>query len=204
MAQIIYTIFVVLNFPRTVAGLIAFAELIVQKMTGNSNFPTATATLTAASNAITAYQATISSSSTTKGLKGQRTGARNALLAVLKQLRDIVRLVAEASPENALAIVESAGMSLKKRAIRLKALISVVDSGVSGTVICRAKAPGIPTNYFWFYSLDNKSWTSVPQVMKSKLVLSGLTPGQVYYFRYYTMNRRGTSDLSQVFSLLVK
>ena len=32
----------------------------------------------------------------------------------------------------------------------------------------------------------------------------GLTPGQTYYFRYYTSNRKGTSNPSQVFSILVK
>jgi hypothetical protein len=59
MALILYAILVVLTYRRTAAGLIAFAQLVVGKMTGNSNSPNAAATLTATTNAITAYQAAL-------------------------------------------------------------------------------------------------------------------------------------------------
>jgi hypothetical protein len=209
MAQVLYAIIVLLVYRRTVAGLIAFAELVIQKMTGNTNFPTATSTLTAATSALTAYQSAVASTKTTKGLNGQRSATKSALLAVLRQLRDIVRVAAEASPENASTIVLSAGMTLKQRTVAVKALINVLQSlllgkVLSGSVVCNAKSPGIPASYFWSYSLDQKVWTSVPMTLKSKVTISGLTPGQTYYFRYYTVTRKGTSDPSQVFSLLVK
>ncbi len=95
-------------------------------------------------------------------------------------------------------------MTLKGHRGAGKALIAVIQGAVTGTVVCRAKAPGIPANYFWSYSLDQKSWTSVPQAMKSTITISGLTAGQTYYFRYYTTTRKGQSDLSQVVNLLVK
>ena len=125
-------------------------------------------------------------------------------MTLLGQLRDYVRTIAESDPENALSIIESAGMSLKKLVLRVKALISVVEGPTSGTVVCEAKAPGGHANYFWFYSLDQKSWTSVPEAMKSKITISGLTPGQTYYFRHYIMTRKGNSDMSQIVSLMVK
>jgi hypothetical protein len=40
--------------------------------------------------------------------------------------------------------------------------------------------------------------------MKATITVSGLTPGQTYYFRYYTITRKGQSDPSQIFSILVK
>jgi hypothetical protein len=204
MATIVYAILIVLGYRRTVAGLIAFAQLVVQKMTGNANFPTAAQLLTSISNAITAYQNAITSTKTQKGLSGQRSAMKTALLTLLYQARDLVRTVAETSPESALAVAESAGMTLGKRLGRAKPLIEVVLAAVSGSVVCRAKAPGIPASYFWSYSTDQKSWTSAPFSMKATLTLSGLTPGQVYYFRYYTTTRKGQGDLSQVYSLMVK
>jgi hypothetical protein len=204
MAQVLYAIIVVLSFPRTAAGLILLAQTIVQKMTGNAFFPTPSPPLASVSGAIAAYQSATASSKTTKGLKGQRLATRNALLALLRQLRDYVRTICEANPALALEIAESAAMTLKNHVAAVKELISVIQGEPSGTVECRAKAPGIPTNYFWFYSVDQKNWTAVPEAMKATITITGLTPGQVYYFRYYTMNRRGTSNLSQTVSLMVK
>jgi hypothetical protein len=204
MPAIVYAIIIVLGYERTVAGLIAFAQLVVQKMTGNANFPNAAQIVTALGNAITAHQNAVSATKTQKGLKGQRSATKQALVSALYQARDLVRTACEANPESALAIAESAGMTLGKRPTRNKPLIEILQASVSGSVVCRAKAPGVPTNYFWSYSGDEKSWTSVPQTMKATVTVSGLTPGQTYYFRYYTTNRKGTSNPSQVFSILVK
>jgi hypothetical protein len=204
MAQILYAIIIVLSYPKTVAGLIAFAKTVLQRMTGNQSFPGAAQLLTALGNAITAYEGAVSSSETQKGLNGQRATTKRTLVTVLKQARDLVRTACEASPEAALSIAESAGMTLYKRAIRAKALIEVVQAAVSGSVVCRAKAPGIPANYFWSFSSDQKNWTNVPQTMKATVTVSGLTVGQTYSFRYYTITRKGQSDPSQVFSILVK
>jgi hypothetical protein len=204
MPEIVYAIIIVLDYTRTVAGLIAFAQLVVQKMTGNANFPTASPVLMSIASAITAYQSAQLSTKTQKGLKGLRSSTKLALLSALRQARDLVRTACEANPEGALAIAEGAGMTLGKRPTRNKPLIEILQAALSGSVVCRAKAPGIPTNYFWSYSTDEKSWVSVPQLMKAATTVSGLTPGQTYYFRYYTSNRQGTSNLSQVFSILVK
>jgi hypothetical protein len=204
MPAIVYAIIIVLDYARTIAGLIAFAQTVVQKMTGNANFPNAAQIVTSITSALTAYQNAVSSTKTQKGLKGQRSSTKQALVSALYQARDLVRIVCEANPETALAIAESAGMTLGKRPTRNKPLIEILQAALSGSVVCRAKAPGIPTNYFWSYSSDEKTWTNVPQGMKATITVSGLTPGQIYYFRYYTSNRKGTSNLSQVFSILVK
>jgi|HubBroStandDraft_4_1064222.scaffolds.fasta_scaffold401224_2 hypothetical protein len=204
MATIVYAILIVLAYRKTVAGLIAFAQLVVQKMTGNANFPNAAPLLTSISNAIAAYQNAVGLTKTQKDLAGQRSATKAALLTLLHQARDLVRTVAEANPGSALAIAESAGMTLHKRSGRARPLIEVVPAAVSGSVVCRAKAPGIPANYFWSYSTDQKNWTSAPLSMKASLTLSGLTPGLVYSFRYYTTTRKGQSDLSQVYNLMVK
>jgi spore coat protein U-like protein len=57
--------------------------------------------------------------------------------------------------------------------------------------------------YLWDYSLDLKTWTSVPQTMKASTTIAGLTMGQVYYFRFHAQTRKGVGNYSQVVSLLV-
>ena len=144
MPALVYAIIIVLGYERTVAGLIAYAQTVIQKMTGNAYFPNATQILTSLAGALTAHQNAVSSSKTQKGLKGQRTATKQALVSALYQARDLVRTVCEANPESALAIAESAGMTLGKRPARNKPLIEILQASVSGSVVCRAKAPGIP------------------------------------------------------------
>jgi hypothetical protein len=183
MAQLLYTIVVVLDLPKTIAALIAYARAIVLKMTNNAYFATPSPALATVTAAITALEAVEASMATTKGLVGQRTAKKKALIALLKQLRDFVRITAENDPDNAAAIVASAGMRLKNIHLRVKALFTVTQ-GLSGSVICDVKSAGRPATYYWSFSLDQKTWTSAPDSLKSKVTISGLTVGQIYYFRY--------------------
>ena len=57
--------------------------------------------------------------------------------------------------------------------------------------------------YTWEWSLDQVSWTTALQTSKAKAVLSGLTVGKVYYFRFRVLTRKGKQDPSQVVNLLV-
>jgi hypothetical protein len=41
------------------------------------------------------------------------------------------------------------------------------------------------------------------ETMKAVTVISGLTPGQTYYFRFRALTRKGMRDWSQIVSLLV-
>ncbi len=71
-------------------------------------------------------------------------------------------------------------------------------------MVCDVKAPGIPTTYFFSYSLDQKIWTSAPESTRSRITITGLTPGQTYAFRYRTFNHKGMSDFSQFITFIVK
>jgi len=55
----------------------------------------------------------------------------------------------------------------------------------------------------WEYSLDQSTWTPVPNSMQCRTKVSGLTSACVYYFRFRAPTRRGLRDYSQVVSLLV-
>jgi hypothetical protein len=204
MAQLIYTLMIVLNFTRTVSGLIAYTQAVLAKMTGNTSFPTPTPSLATVSAALTAYQSAVSSTVTTKGLAGLRAAKRAALIGLLKQLGVYVITIAEADIANSVAIVESAGMALKKHVLRVIAPFTVVQGALSGTALCTVKSVGRKGVYYWAFSVDQKNWTEAPDSVKCKVTISGLTPGQTYYFRSHTMTAKGTSDFSQIVTLLVK
>ncbi len=57
--------------------------------------------------------------------------------------------------------------------------------------------------YYWEISLDQQSWTSVPETLKARATITGLTPGQRYYFRFRAHTRKGLGDYSDVVTLIV-
>ena len=81
--------------------------------------------------------------------------------------------------------------------------VQAKNAEVSGKVKLAAKAVAPAAVYSWEYSLDQSQWSSVPDTMKSRTELSGLTQGSVYYFRFRTFTRAGRQDYSQVVRLLV-
>jgi hypothetical protein len=87
---------------------------------------------------------------------------------------------------------------------RNKPPVAVRQGPVSGSVVLEALRVATVAMYWWSYSLDQKNWTDAPETMKAKLVVFGLTPGQVYYFRFRAHTRKGPVDFSQVVSRMVQ
>jgi len=203
MQQLILTVLVVLGLPKRNQDLIAYVQAIILKMTGNANFPTPSPSLATVSAALASFQ---SSQTGTKTTKGDRTAKKKALRVLLGHLGDYVQGICEANIDTAAAIAESAGMRLRNYTVRTKLLISVKQGLLlpSGSVTCKAKSAAKDATYYWFYSLDQKTWTSVPEQMQTTITISGLTPGQTYWFRYRALTRKGMGEYSQSFSLLVK
>lgn len=94
-------------------------------------------------------------------------------------------------------------MSVKKTAKRTTPELSVKNADVSGKVTIAAKASATPAVYSFEYSTDQSNWIALPNLMKSRTELSGLTPACTYYFRFRTFTRTGQQDYSQVVRLLV-
>jgi hypothetical protein len=82
--------------------------------------------------------------------------------------------------------------------------VSAKNGDVSGRVMLAAKAVAHSAVYLWEYSVDQSKWTSLPETMKSRTEVSGLTPACVYYFRFYAITRAGRQDYSHVVSLIVR
>src|SRR6202040_2907628 len=91
---------------------------------------------------------------------------RNAKLVVLhgdlRHLVDHVQGVANANPSQADAIIQSAGMAVRKVTLRTKGELAVKLGAVSGSVKLVAKAVAPRACYDWQYSTDQKTWTEAP------------------------------------------
>ena len=197
---------VVLKLSTRVKNVISFAQNVTSALTNNPHFPTPTPTLAT-------FQADVAALTTAEAavlsrLKGA-VETRNAKLATVRvdlgNLRMYVQSVAAvAAPADADAIIESAGMTTRKVTLHDKPSIAAKQGSVTGAVNLAAKAAATKAAYTWQYSVDQKTWTTLPQTMKSKTGVSGLLAGMTYYFRFQAVTTAGVEDWSQMVAIMVK
>jgi hypothetical protein len=112
---------------------------------------------------------------------------------------------ADADPEHAEAIINSAGLKTRKANTRSKVPFAVTQGTTSGTVHMAAKATAHRASYDWEWSNDGgKTWVALPSTLQAKTSLAGIPAGMVAQFRYRTVTKTGVSDWSPGMSFLVK
>ena len=197
---------VVLKLSNKKKNVIAYAQNVAAAMTNNAHFPTPTPSLATFQTDIAALSAAEAAVlSRTKGAVEARNAKLLVVVGDLVNLKNYVQTtVATATPADAESIIQSAGMSVRKTRLHDKPALEAKQGSVTGTVNLIAKAAGKSAAYSWQYSTDQKTWTSVPQTLRSKAGVSGLTAGTTYYFRVQPLTRTGTEDWSQTVSLIVK
>ena len=201
----VFRVRAVLGLPRADALLIAFALLVIQKMTNNPSFPSAGTLLKVLADAVTTFQQAVQNMGTTKAAAEARTSAKQAVIDALNHIKDHINGVAEGlPPDQAKAAVESAGLRCRKRATRIKLPLEVSYGGLPGSVVIAARAAGKSAMYFFEYSTDQKAWIACPFVMKCKTTISGLATGAVYYFRFRAQTNKGLGDYSDIVGFLVR
>jgi hypothetical protein len=196
----------VLNLPRPIAIVISIARAIIIALTGNAAFPTPVPTLAAVSAAITDLEnAQAVALTRVKGAAQTRNQKLAALVTLLRQLRDYVQTVADASPDSAAALIHSAAMNVRKVSLAGKRVFSVKQGALSGAVSILAPAAGPRASYEWEMSADGgKTWQPLPPTMPSRTTASGLQPATTYAFRYRSVTKAGASDWSQPITIVVK
>ncbi len=182
---IVASVVVVLSIPKSVPALATRAQDVVAKMTNNPRFPNPTIALTVVTTQIQtllAQQANVRAG--TKGMSGDRDLALDALVYSLQRLRDYVAAIAAADPKNAVGIVDSAGMRLRKPRKTVKPDIKATCGAEPGTAKVRCKAIRGKTFYEWQWSTDGKAWIDAPTTSRSKTLITGLASVVRHYFRY--------------------
>jgi hypothetical protein len=118
-----------------------FAESIITALTDNPSLPSPTPPLTTLNADLAAFQA--AESAVLARAKGA-VETRNAKLVTLKNDLELtmayVQSVANANASTAEAVIEGAGLTLRKTASRNKAPLAVEQGSVSGSVKIAAKA----------------------------------------------------------------
>ena len=198
---------VALNAPRTSLGLIMFTRKVHSAFVNNPSFPNPVPSLAEFEAHIDEFEDAESTAlNRTKGAAAFRDVKKRRLLEDLSLYRAYVQsVVSEGMTQGeATAAIENVHMSVKKTTPRTNPEVSVKNADVSGKVLLAAKAVAPGAVYVWEYSADQANWTSLPEMMKSRTEISGLTPGSVYSFRFRAFTRAGWQDYSQVVSLMVR
>ena len=195
----------VLKLPNKVSGLGPSALQIVASMTGNTNFPTPAPALATVTTAVNDFQsAEAGALARTKGAAATRNAKRKALVQLLEQLKTYVQTVADASASDSEGIILSAGMAVRKTAVRPPRVFDAVPGDVSGSVKLVAAAAARRAAYNWQYSIDGgKTWVAMPGTLQAKTTVAGLTAGTTVQFRYQALTKDGEGNWSQIVSLLV-
>jgi hypothetical protein len=194
-----------LNVPHRINDIIAFARFVATSMTDNPALPSPPlplATFEADLAALDAAQAAVLTR--TKGAAASRDDRLAVVRADLEYLRGGVQNAADENPIEAAAIIEGAGMSVKRPPIRYKNPLETRQGRVPGSADLVAKAVAKRASYQWEYSTDEASWVIEPQTLKANTVISGLAPGLRYFFRFRPVTKTGPGDFSQTVSLLVQ
>jgi hypothetical protein len=196
----------VLNLPKRMPAHITYAQGIVTAMTNNPSFPSSTPTLAAITTAISQLQtAETAALSRVKGAVTVRNDKRAALVTLLRQLKGTIQTAADASAENGAAIIESAGIAVKKASVHKPRVFTAEPGAISGSAKLFAVSAGTRASYEWEYSLDGgKTWATAPATLQAKTTVPGLTPGATVEFRYRPVTKTGEGNWSQTVTLIVK
>jgi hypothetical protein len=190
-------IHVALKRPRTVAGLISLAQAIEAAMaSASTTFPSPTPTLAQLTSDIsTLVTAEAAAKTRAKGAVQTRDAKLAAVVADLKQLVAYVETVANANPVNAAAIINSAGMVVRKQPTSSKNDLNFRKTAASGSVVAMARVgTRAKESHDWEYSTDGgKTWVSVPSTQQAKTTITGLTPGSTVQVKTRSLSKTGYS-----------
>jgi hypothetical protein len=186
--------------------LLTFARAVHSALLNNPAFPNPNPPLDVVAADIAAFEeAETKAASRAKGAASLRDAKKKKVKEDLFHLRDYVQSVVETntSPAAASALIESAFMSVRKAPRRTFPDVSAKNADVSGKVLLTAKAVAPTAVYHWEHSLDQSTWTRLPETMRARTEIADMTSAQVYYFRFRAFTRAGWQDYSPIVSLIV-
>ena len=129
-------------------------------------------------------------------------------------IRSYVQSIADTmSAENAAQVIQAAGLVVAGTTGKhFKAILAATLTPVQGLVHLEANASVLlaavgksrkKTHFLWQYSVDGKSWTSVPTTNYARTDITGLTPLTTYSFRVSVTVGAVVGEWSQAVSILV-
>jgi hypothetical protein len=196
----------VLNLPSQTKALIVYAKKVLVAMTGNPHFPNPDPPLGELDDAIVVLVDAETGVGGGQAKTKHRNAARRTVILRLCRAKNYVQGIAEQqqSQADAIAVITSAAMFVKKVTKPSKAELSARYGALSGSVLLIARAAAYTAVYYWQWSLDQQTWTSVADTLTARTTINGLTAGTTCFFRFHALTRSGVTEWSQVVSLLIK
>jgi hypothetical protein len=195
-----------LRLPTQVPALLSVAQAIVDAMSISPSFPAPTPPLGPVQSAIKGlHDAQVATLTRTRGTVAVRDRKLAVLVALLLRLKGYVQGVADEDPEHAAAIIESAGMHVKRSAAPTKPGFDVKAGRVSGSVRLVARSAGDRAAYLWEWSADGgNTWCRAPQTVQARTVIPGLPSASTCWFRYRAVTTTGETDWSESRSFVIR
>ena len=196
----------VANIPRNQEKFLSFCKNVEVKLTGNTSLPNPTPSVAVYAADVKAFD-----DASVKAQDGAPTAIADRDVKALKVYQDIGHIVdytqsvadQQVSPADAIAVILSAGLDVRKTGGRKKPPLEGRYTGLSGEVLLLALAIAGAGAYFWEFSVDQKVWSMAPETKKSRTTITGLTPGVVYSFRFRALTDKGKGEYSPIISLMV-
>jgi hypothetical protein len=188
-----------LKLPTQVPALVVVADAIVLAMTDNAAFPAPTPPLAEVTAALAElHVAEVATRTRTRGTVALRNEKRAVLIGLLVRLKAYVQGVAEADPERAPALIESAGLHVKPSVAPAKRPFEAKPGAVTGSVRLVVRSAGDRASYQWAWSTDGgATWHPAPATLQSRTVLTGLPSGATCSCRYRPVTKGGEGDWSE-------
>jgi len=195
-----------LKLPRAVPALVTYAQGVATCMTNNPAFPTPTPSLAVIQTAaVDLHTAELTAQNRTKGAVAARNEKRVVLVSLLHQVQSYVQAIADANLDNSASIIQSAGIPLRKVAVRLPRAFEAKLGSVSGTVKLAAPSAARRSAYEWQSSTDGgKTWVELPPTLQSRTTVTGIAAATTPQFRYRAVTKTGAADWSPPISILVR
>lgn len=197
---------VILTLPRPVPALIVRARHVILVMRDNTWFPCPNPSIAAAAAATDALEdAELLAQSGGDGTMAARDVARKKAEDTLRALQAQVQAVVNDHTDDARAIAESAGMSLKRPSSYRKPPLQALSGGSPGDVIVRARAvPKRGVAYEWQHSADGgATWVPIGITTVAETGIAGLAVGTTHCFRFRTTVGKTTGGWSASVSIFV-
>jgi hypothetical protein len=193
---------------RSVSQLITDAKSYTDGITKNPTiFPNPVPSLASVNTLSTnLHTAEIAAANRAKDAVKVRNAAKKTLELALVKLASYVQGIANADPDNALAIVALANMIVKKHNKAVKNDFTMVQGKNKGELLMTAKSEKGRVTFNFELSTDTSNpanWKSVQNTSLAKALIGGLAIGTRYYGRVSRTDRKGTNQIGQVLSLVV-
>jgi hypothetical protein len=145
-----------------------------------------------------------------RGLASVRDIKRDDVWTAMQTLRIYVQSLADGlSAPAAIALIESAGLLVAGVPIRVKPFLEAKPTTLPGVVHIIANASLLVgsrsknVTFNWQWSIDNKTWSSLPSTPLADTEMTGVTPLTTYYFRVSVTIGRVAGEWSQATSAMI-